>query len=43
MLLEFASTIPADSAEIVVQLLTREEHSRTAVRVPAAEFSGAPN
>ena len=42
MQLHFASTAPAD-AEIVVQLLTREERSRTAVPVPAAEFSGAPN
>ena len=42
MLLEFAAAIPAE-AEIVVQLLTREERSRTAVPVPAAEFSGRPN
>ena len=42
MPLQFASTVPAD-AEIVVQLLTREERSRTVVPVPAAEFSGAPN
>ena len=42
MHLEFASTIPAE-AEIVVQLLTKEERARTAVPVPAAEFSGAPN
>ncbi len=42
MHLEFASTIPAE-AEIVVHLLTREERARTAVHVPAAEFSGAAN
>ena len=42
MHLEFAAVIPAE-AEIVIQLLTREERDRTAVHVPAAEFSGAPN
>ena len=42
MQIQYASALPADS-EIVVELLTREERDRTAVAVPAAEFSGAAN
>ncbi len=42
MQIQYSATLPADS-EIVVELLTKEEHNRTAVEVPTAEFSGGAN
>jgi leucyl aminopeptidase len=42
MRLEF-SPAPSADAEVTVRLLTKEERSQTAIAVPAAEFSGAPN
>ena len=38
----FTAQPPAD-AEITVELLTRERRAETALAVPEAEFSGAPN
>ena len=42
MQIQYSAALPADS-EIVVEPLTKEERERTAVAVPAAEFSGAAN
>ena len=42
MQIQHRATVPAD-AEIVVQLLTKENRGHTAVPIPAAEFSGAAN
>ena len=42
MQIQYSAILPAGEG-IVVELLTREERERTALAVPAAEFSGAAN
>ena len=42
MQIQYSAALPAEG-EIVVELLAKEERDRTAIAVPAAEFSGAAN